>query len=373
MLSGETGRARVMRRRWKPLAALGVAVLLLHASVLDGVAWSWRRPVPVPNSSVLQVRTVAPETVLAPPVAALAPVASPRLEPPRARPHAPTAPPTRPVVDAPPPAPGEVPVPAADAPARAEAAPPPVEAQAASTLEPASAPAEPMPVRATSQLAAAAAADRVQVPPAITIGYELRRGMLRGSAELRWISREGEYELAFDARLAGISLLKQNSVGNFDGTGIAPLRFTDQRLGREVRATNFQREAGKITFSGPTVELPLVAGTQDRLSWMVQLAGVVSADPKRREPGGEVAMAVVGVRGDLSPWVFRYVGDELVDTGLGPVTAAKFVRERRDAYDTTAEVWLDPARYHLPARALLRSGPDDEGLELRLRSVSGRP
>jgi hypothetical protein len=37
------------------------------------------------------------------------------------------------------------------------------------------------------------------------------------------------------------------------------------------------------------------------------------------------------------------------------------------------EVWLDPARFYLPARAVLRAGPDDEGLELLLRRATGQP
>jgi hypothetical protein len=232
----------------------------------------------------------------------------------------------------------------------------------------------PMPVPAVAAASAPLVpADRARVPPDITISYDLRRGLLSGSAELLWEARQGEYTLKFDATVAGFSFLQQTSTGEFDDTGLAPLRFTDQRAGREVRATNFQREAGKITFSGPSVEFPLVAGTQDRLSLLIQLAAIVSADPRRREPGGQVAMAVVGVRGDLSTWVFRYVGDETVDTGLGPAKTAKFVRERPDAYDANLEVWLDPARYHLPARAVQRAGPDDAGLELRLRQATGQP
>jgi hypothetical protein len=209
------------------------------------------------------------------------------------------------------------------------------------------------------------------VPSGITLGYDLRRGLLRGSAELVWEAQAGEYTLTLEASVAGFSLLRQTSIGDIDDTGLAPLRFTDQRNGREVRATNFQREAGKITFSGPSVEFPWVAGTQDRLSLLIQLAAVVAADPRRREPGGQVVMAVVGARGDLATWVFRYVGDETVDTGLGPVQAAKFVRVRADTYDADLEVWLDPARQHLPARAVQRAGSGEDPLELRLRQVGG--
>ena len=36
-----------------------------------------------------------------------------------------------------------------------------------------------------------------------------------------------------------------------------------------------QREAGRITFSGPQVEYPLLPGAQDRISWLLQLAAVL--------------------------------------------------------------------------------------------------
>ena len=354
MESGAVPRSRTQRRRWKPLLALAVLIALLHASVLDGVAWSWHRPAALPNGAALQVRTIEPVVERKPMAEAAAeriPAAVPK--PARVRVPAPSP--------APSPAPAPQPASATVAPASAPA-PEPASSPALAALTPAA------PAEAAS--APPVAADRATVPPTILIGYDLRRGLLRGMADLHWETREAGYELSFDAQVAGFSLLKQTSTGQVDDTGLAPQRFTDQRAGREVRATNFQREVGKISFSGPSVEFPLVAGTQDRLSWMVQLAAIVSADPRRREPGGQVAMGVVGTRGDLSPWVFRYVGDEKVDTGLGPAMAAKFVRERRDTYDTDVEVWLDPARYSLPVRAVLRAGPDEDALELRLRQAA---
>jgi hypothetical protein len=50
-----------------------------------------------------------------------------------------------------------------------------------------------------------------------------------------------------------------------------------------VRAS-FQRELGKITYSGPTWNTLLI-GSQDRLSWMIQLAAVVAAEPQRLQEG----------------------------------------------------------------------------------------
>lgn len=208
---------------------------------------------------------------------------------------------------------------------------------------------------------------RTQLPPAITLQYELQRGMLRGSGELAWKLQGTQYELKLTGRVGGLAALTQISTGGFDKAGVAPLRFTDQRLTRAPMAANFQRDAGKITFSGPSTEYALVAGSQDRLSWMMQLAAIVAAEPSLRTPGSTVSMFVVGSRGEGGVWAFRCIGPEAVDTPGGSVQALKFMREPRDDHDTNVQVWLDPRRHWLPVRARQQSGAGDDAFELRLQ------
>ena len=210
---------------------------------------------------------------------------------------------------------------------------------------------------------------RTQFAPPLTLLYELRRGALSGTAELNWQPAGTQYALRLEGSVAGLTVLLQTSQGGFDDAGLAPLRFTDQRMQRETRAANFQREQGKITFSGPSTEYPLRVGAQDRLSWMLQLAAVAAAEPLLLAPDGKIALYVVGARGDADLWVFQYVAHETVDTASGPVRAVKFAREPRGAYDTQVEAWLDPARHHLPVRARLSTSPDGDALELLLREM----
>ena len=110
-------------------------------------------------------------------------------------------------------------------------------------------------------------------------------------------------------------------------------------------------------------------GTQDRLSWMLQLAAVAAAEPQRMASGGKVVLYVVGARGGADVWVFRFVEFEVIDTLDGPVRAAKFSRDARRLYDTQVDVWLDPARHHLPVKARWGNSPDGDALELMLQSV----
>ena len=210
---------------------------------------------------------------------------------------------------------------------------------------------------------------RTRLPPSVTLHYQVRRGFLRGTGEIRWQASGDRYRLVLEARIAGLTLLTQTSEGDIDANGLAPVRFLDQRARRSAQAANFRRDDGRITFSGTGVEWPLLAGSQDRLSWMIQLAGIAAAEPERLVAGGRITMVVVGARGDAGVWTLRYAGHETIETARGTVRAVKLVREGRSAYDTSAEIWLDPERSYLPAHATLRDSAGASEYELLLERV----
>jgi len=212
-----------------------------------------------------------------------------------------------------------------------------------------------------------------RLPPAATFKYRIQRGLLRGSADLQWRPTKDRYELRLESKVAGLTILTQVSQGGFDRAGLAPVRFTDQRLRRATSAANFQRDVGKITFSGPSTEFALLPGSQDRLSWMVQLAAIVSADAALRQTGAKIVMNVVGSNGDAAVWAFRCNGNEPIEGAGGTVDALSYVREPHDPHDTRAEVWLDPSHHYMPAHATLKSGANDDGLDLRLQEVLTTP
>jgi hypothetical protein len=197
----------------------------------------------------------------------------------------------------------------------------------------------------------------------------VRRGFLRGIGEIRWQPAGDAYRLVLEARVAGLTLLMQTSEGAIDATGLAPTRLVDQRARRAAQAANFSRDSGRVTFSGTSVERPLLPGTQDRLSWMIQLAGIVAAEPERLVEGQQIAMVVVGARGDAEVWVLRYAGRETIETVRASVDAVKFVRDGRSAYDTSAEIWLDPARDYFPAHATLHNSAGGSEYELLLERI----
>ena len=189
----------------------------------------------------------------------------------------------------------------------------------------------------------------------------MQRGLASGEAELDWaLKADGHYELRLEGRVAGVTLLDWASQGQIDAAGLAPDRFALRRRGRDRQAANFQREAGKITFSGPTHEQPLVAGAQDRLSWLLQLSAIVAAAPERFVNNASVVLFVAGARGNADVWTFEVQGIETE----GGTPALKLTREPRRLYDTRAEVWLDPAQHYLPLR--VRQTPTGGGAPLEL-------
>lgn len=349
-MRGEQGRLSMRAgtpRRRLALAALLLVALGGHLALLGGAHWPVERHAAAPLPQVMQVRTVEP-------VPEPAPIADVVSEAPAPVVTVPAS--LRPL-----------PVSLAVAPPRPRPAPPPI-ADVASAAPMPSAPAVDVAIAAPSA-EAPPPLYRTEMPPAATLRYLLQRGLLRGDGELHWRPGDGRYEIRLEGRVAGLAILTQVSTGGFDAAGLAPLRYTDQRPRRGVQAANFQRDVGKITFSGPSTEFPLVPGTQDRVSWMIQLAAAVAADPQRAAPGARTEFEVSGARADVDVWTFRSLGAETITAGGAPVSALHFIREPRSAYDTRVDVWLDPQQHHLPVRAALRNG-DGEPLELVLRELT---
>lgn len=353
-------------RRAALVAPLALA-LLLHALLLDALDPGPPRAAP-DRTPALQVRSIAPAAPEPATPEPLGAAAAPTVPVPVPRPSQRREPPATaagPALAAAPPAPASAP---------AEPAPSEEPASAPLALEPAAVEPAAVAEAASGPIPAEAAGGeppplyRTLLPPPATLDYELRRGRLAGSGTLVWRPRGERYELQLDGSVIGLRVLTQASQGGIDAHGLAPERFTDQRARRPVQAANFRRDSARISFSGPSHELPLWAGVQDRLSWMLQLAAVVAADPARWAAGERIVLQVVGARGDAAAWAFEVLGEQVLETPAGPLPGLHLRRAPRGPYDTGAEIWLDPARHHLPVRATLRSGADD-ALELRLRAA----
>jgi hypothetical protein len=310
-------------------ALLALAVLLMHGLLLQA---------------------------LRPPPAVLAPVAS----------HGPLV--ALRLIVPPPPAPEPAPAVMAAAPEpRLKPAP----------LRPRVVPVQPLPLVAPPEPAVEATALPVyatRLPDAARLHYRLQRGDIVGNARLQWQPEAGDYLLRLDTDWPGQPAAGSASRGQIDAEGLAPVRHAELRRAREVRAANFQREVGRITFSGPQLAYALPPGAQDRLSWMIQLPGVLQADAALARAGAQVTLFVVGTRGDAEPWRFEVLGREALQLPAGEVPQAlRLKREPTRPYDTRVEVWLDPARQHLPVRVVFTTLPGGQPLEMALEIDAAAP
>jgi len=331
-------------------------VALLHWGALATFGPQWFDPeLPLAPPETMRVRSVALDLPAPPPAVEPRDAKTPSsAAPPAARKPAPRPPPaSEPEALARPPAAlvavASPSTPASAAPGTTAIAPPAV-------------------TRPDGSESAAAASDlpvyRTRLPAAGRWRYRLQRGLALGDAELSWQPEPaGGYEMRLEGQIAGVSVIDWVSRGAIDDAGIAPERYSIRRRGRDHQAANFQRDANKITFSGPTYELPLPPGVQDRLTWMLQLPAIVEAAPERFGAGARVVLMVVGARGGNDLWTFTVMGRDTV----GGTPALKLVREARGARDVQVEIWLDPARAHLPLRAVLAPTEGAAPLELRLQ------
>jgi len=252
-------------------------------------------------------------------------------------------------------------------------------------IEAAPVPAPPRPVRVKVQAPAAPvevpAAIAQAVPnystrfaPAALLSYELRRGPALGQALLSWRPSPEGYEARLERWLDDRPLPSWLSHGGIDRAGLAPLRQTDERGGRARRATNFQRDAGKISFSGSSLELPLPDGAQDRLSWMLQLAAIVAADPQAFAPGQPLVLPVAARQGQLQSWRFIVQAPQTLDLPIGRVESAVFLQRLPEGpYEPQIDIWLDPQRHFLPVRLRWSRDNGDQALEMSLNKELSTP
>ena len=224
------------------------------------------------------------------------------------------------------------------------------------------------PVVATAATAAAAAAEHpstkraFSLPPSADLSYTIKarqKGMsLNGDALVQWRQGDGKYSIATESH-AGIfgKILENRSEGTVDSYGLAPATFHEKRFRKEATTATFRRDVKTITFNKGDESYPIKGGEQDRTSAPWQLAAVARSAPDKFTPGSEWAFFVAGRR-DAEPWVFKVVGREPLQTGMGELEAVHFTKSPpKGDQGQHVDLWLAPSLDWYPVRILF----DDDG------------
>ncbi|MDQ1814485.1 DUF3108 domain-containing protein [Massilia sp. CCM 9210] len=348
--------ASFLSRRRRALA-IGTATVLLHYLAISFVgARIALAPATAPDlqpvTIVAQLHAPAPVT---------APLPPPKPKPAAARPRPParsTPAPAAPVVQANSEAKAEAEAsPAGGAGDAADAAPAPVQASAAEVAPAVELAPEPPPVAQAAPVEPVKPALKASLPPSAELNFDVARtdrdgGTWSGLSTISWKQAGGAYKLSMEASVsvlvARVNLVLLTSEGTVGADGIVPRTATEKRRGKTQTATHFGGPDGKISFSASERSYPMVAGAQDKASFLMQLAAIGRADSAQLASGVEL---FVGEEKDANPFGFVLVGKEDIDTRMGRMATWHVARPPRPgAYNSRLDIWLAPAHNWYPVQ-----------------------
>ncbi len=171
----------------------------------------------------------------------------------------------------------------------------------------------------------------------------------KGAAELKWQQDGENYALNLSATASGLPIYNQNSTGRLATQGLQPTRFSDKRLFKSEVAAHFDYVLEKVIFSNNKSEAVLAAGAQDRISVIIQLAGLLAANPTQYPPNTTISLQTISAD-EAQPWLFTVNEPETLNLTEGQQIALRLTRNPRREFDQKIELWFAPALNYLPVR-----------------------
>ncbi|MBP7452210.1 MAG: DUF3108 domain-containing protein [Ottowia sp.] len=231
--------------------------------------------------------------------------------------------------------------------------------------------AEPAPTPTHTQRSGAAnALPNVALPAAASLHYAVS-GTVRGLAyetqsKLLWQPADGRYQAEWltqgDAQQRP---RRWHSQGALSSTGLMPERFAE--TARSERAAHFDPTGGRIRFSANTADAEWAPGAQDRLSAVLQLAGLMAAAPALYPPGSTVTLHTANAR-EATAWVWTVQDDETLQIDGHAVPCAVLHHQPRNPYEPAVALWLAKPLGYLPAR-LRTSAAQGDSTDHRLQKL----
>ena len=207
--------------------------------------------------------------------------------------------------------------------------------------------------------------------PAYKAVYDIRyKGSLVGESEITLVAGQTNSSYIYSSKSNTKGLLRfvapkellEISEFSYNNNLIQPLRYTlknNSRLGNDSYSVDFNWEK-KITITtvgNQTTQSPLVPGTLDRGTLQVALM----LEMKDSEPLSHTIRDEDGIR------IYDYssLGQETIETSLGPITAEKLIQQRQ-GYSRQTVLWMAKDFQYLPVRMeQLRNNESRAVLEIK--------
>lgn len=181
-------------------------------------------------------------------------------------------------------------------------------------------------------------------------------GPVSGTGEIDWKfdTATSTYELDLNILAMYMSLLYA-SKGQFKSEiGLLPISFREKRPGRD-RTVWMNYETEKVIFPWkPNEQWPLLLGTQDMNSVIMQMAHLITGDAKNAQVGRQFEFPIIRM-GNVKMWMFEIMGTPEIQTkGLGTYKTwhvSRLVPENEaGSKDLRVDFWLAPQLHHLPVQ-----------------------
>lgn len=208
-----------------------------------------------------------------------------------------------------------------------------------------------------------------------TAHYTVSRGNLPLGEVQRVFSRSGgdAYVYTSTMQTSGIAALlvqgriEERSVGSSNNVQIKPQHYTYLKTGGKKRRElnlqfNWTQGVAQNTVPSETWEFAIPADAQDQLSYQLALM--------RDLQNGKTELSYpIADKEKLRTYRFKIVGEETLDTPLGPLQTVKLERVT-ESNDRSTRVWCAPSLNYLPVR-IEQTEKDDSEYTLLIKSVEG--
>jgi len=209
-------------------------------------------------------------------------------------------------------------------------------------------------------------------------GYQARYAVSRNGLPLgesvRVLRRQPDGRWSFDAHTRPTGLIAlffsdeidEHSELRIGDQAIVPLRYRyDRHGGRkpQLYTLRFDWDAGQLILEHSDRQLPLAAGTQDPLSFVLAVMQQLARQQR------DFPLAVAG-RKRVRDYRVQVTEQATLDTVLGEQRVVR-VQAVELGEETRYDLWCLPAHDYLPLR--VRQQRKDETTELRLRALASPP